>query len=139
MTTKYRPKSKLEYSQSDLTADFKGFIFDATQNAQTINDNIVPYDVLIDGAEVYISGGQIGDSISAQVVDINNVMGYGLNVVLGRYVTNWFIVPNQKSIVVSEYPAKIFSGLFLRLIYNNISLTSPAKVIVNYRLHRVLW
>lgn len=138
MPTKFTPKSKLEYSQSDLNANYIGFCFDAPAMQTTSHEYKLPYDCLIDGACMFSSGIEIGNYLSAQVVDKDNVLGYGTNVVLGQYVTNWYLTPNVLIDVGCEYPAKIFEGLYLKLNYTNVSSVA-SKVLINYRLHKVMW
>jgi hypothetical protein len=139
--SKYAPNSFHEYSSKDLNANFRGNKFVATKNTTTNNDMQITDDCLIDGAVLIVLGGVIGDKITAQVIDKDNIFGYGANTVLGQYVTDWYINP-QESFQLdfnSTYPAKLFTGLYLRIVYTSIGTENDVDVIINYKLHKVLW
>jgi len=138
--TKFAPTSSQQYSSKDLNANFKGNLFSATAGTTTTNDMQITDDHLIDGATLVCIAATIGDKITMQVVDKDNVMGFGANTVLGQYVTDWYINPNESKQLdfQSMYPAKIYSGLYLRMLYTSVGATN-VDVIVNYRLHKVLW
>jgi hypothetical protein len=138
--SQYAPTSSSQYSSKDLNANFKGNLFSATAGNVTNNDMLISDDHLIDGATLICINAAIGDKMTMQVVDKDNVMGYGANVVLGQYVTDWYVNPNESKQLdfQSAYPAKIYTGLYLRLIYTSTGSTN-VDVIVNYRLHKILW
>lgn len=138
--TKYSPEIENQYSSKALSANFRGFSFIANQSAITTFDFENTDDCLLNGAMLFVNGGEFGDKISAQVFDKNNVMGYGANIVLNQFITDWCIAPfeNKQFDIQSIYPAKIYAGLFIRAIYSSVGTSSP-KVVVNLKLHKVLW
>ena len=138
--SKYAPMSRSEYSKNDLNANFRGVKFDAAAGTTTTHDFKLDDDNLVDGASVFVLNAAIGDTLTLQVIDKDNVLGFGANVVLGQYVTEWFINPASASQgeFTSVYPAKIFGGLYLRKIYSSVGEVAPT-VVVNYKLHKVLW
>jgi hypothetical protein len=138
--SKYAPGNSSEYSAKDLNADFKGMKFTASAGTTTTNDLQINDDVLVDGAVFHAIGGEFGDKAKFQIIDKDNVMGFGTNVVLAQFVTDWYINPDI-SIQLDEkspYPAKIYSGLYVRVIYDSVGSTD-VKIILNLRLHKVLW
>lgn len=139
--SKYAPLSRNEYSKNDLNANFKGCKFTATKNSTTSYDMLISDDHLADGASVFVLNAAIGDKLTLQVIDIDNVLGYGANVVLGQYVTDWYINPSASSQgeFTSMYPAKILAGLYLRKIYTSVGTETDPTVVINYKLHKVLW
>lgn len=91
--------------------------------------------------ERYINGGTLiidnignNDKMTFQVIDKDNVLGFGTNVVLDQFITDYYI-PNNKLLEVRlDYPARISAGLYVRMIYTNTSLeTSTIKC--NLYLH----
>jgi hypothetical protein len=138
--SKYAPGSEKEYSAKDLNANFKGILFTATAGTTTTSDLLVSDDSLIDGAKLIVIGATIGDKGTLQVIDKDNVLGYGANTVLGQYVTDWYMNPNDSNQLDSKsaYPAKIFGGLYLRMIYTSVG-PSDVNIILNYKLHKILW
>ena len=140
INTKYSPSHSSQYSAKDINADFRGFKFTADAGQATTHEWAAPYDIIIDGGAMSTIGASLGDSVSLQVIDKDNILGYGANTVLGQYVTNWFMNP-QESVQINfqnGYPAKIVGGLYLRAIYYSVGGTD-VEVILNYRLHKVLW
>lgn len=138
--SKFAPISITQYGAKDLNASLQGTKFTAILGTETIHDYLVSDDYLIDGAIIIAISATIGDKVTCQVIDKDNVMGYGANVVLGQYVTNWYMNPNE-SIQMdfkSDYPAKIFAGLYLRIKYTSVGATN-VEVITNFKLHKVLW
>lgn len=138
--SQFNPNSQAQYSKSDLNADFKGLKFAATAGATTSGDLLLSHDYLIDGAIFFAKGAAMGDYVNFKIIDKDNVMGYGANTVLGQYVTTWYINPDStfQADMKSIYPAKIFSGLYLRMDYISTGGTN-VDVIINYKLHKVLW
>lgn len=80
-----------------------------------------------------------GDTATFQVVDIDNVMGYGAGCILGQYATNWYMRSDSQEQVneSTPYPVKLPAGLYLRLVYTSIGTTDVTVAII-YRLHKVL-
>jgi hypothetical protein len=100
-------------------------------------------DYKITRSSMWISGGQIvyrdasfGDYLTFQVVDKDNVLGFGNDVVLNTFVTKWYLDPSHTSMIVtSQYAAELkYSGLYLRAIYTSVGETD-VDVCINYDLH----
>lgn len=138
--SKYAPTSINEYGAKDINTSLQGVNFTAAAGIETINDFLIADDHLIDGAILTAIGSSLGDFVTCQVIDKNNVIGYGLNVVLGQYVTNWYMNPSLSRQIDfnSNYPAKIFGGLFLRIKYQSVGM-APVPITCNYFLHKILW
>jgi hypothetical protein len=81
--------------------------------------------------------GDWGSNVSLQVIDIDNVMGYGANVVLDEFVTSFYITDVVQDQISKEfnYPALVPANLYLRVKFNNISLTNTGKVALNIFSH----
>jgi hypothetical protein len=138
--SKYKPASDKEYSANDLNADFQGHKFTATAGQTTSSDYQVLNDCLIDGAMVFAKSAAIGDKVTFQIIDKDNVMGLGANTVLGQYVTDWYINPDStfQADFKSAYPAKLIYGLYLRTVYDSTG-ANDVTFIINYKLHKILW
>lgn len=140
MSTKFKPQSKLEYTSDALNTNLKGINFTALSNQVTTYDFLITEDSLIDGVQFHCLGANLKDKVTFQVVDKNNVLGLGLNKVLGQYITDWYVNPQitEQLNYASDYPAKILSGIYLRVFYTSTG-TAPVEVLCNFRLHKVLW
>ena len=81
------------------------------------------------GVKFKVCGGNDGDFLNFQIVDIDNLIGYGPGAVLDEFAKNWYVFPNEVE-TVREYKADIIPGLYIRAVYNNTGL-SDARFICN--------
>lgn len=83
---------------------------------------------------------QFGDYVDLQVVDVDNILRAGNNIVLAQYCTSWYLRSDSQEQLneTINYPAKVLSGLYLRLVYHSVGLEN-VTVTVNYRLHKALY
>lgn len=137
MTT-YTPKNINDFVSSAL--NFYGVGLTATPTIQTTTniDYVVPFDILITGAVLMVKNVTFGDNITFQVVDVNGILAPA-NTVLNQFVTNWYLVEDSEKQFEFQvnYPAKIYEGLILRVIYTSTGETPP-ELAVNYILHKIL-
>jgi hypothetical protein len=116
---------------------FRGASFIDTVTAQTTKD--IDYKIT---QERYINGGKLmvnnigpDDKITFQVVDKDNVLGYGAGVVLDEFIKDFYLPQNESLHVQLDYPAKIYAGLYLRLKYTNTNLADSITIKCNLYLH----
>lgn len=138
--TKYKPKVNNEYSSDDIKADFQGQNITATAGETTIHDFLLLHDYLVVGAVFSAIDTTFGDTVDFQIIDKDNALGYGNNIVLDQYVTNWAIDPGASRQIDynNPYPGKVPAGVYLRLIYNSVGEVNP-KISINYLVHKILW
>jgi hypothetical protein len=120
-------------------SDSEGFRFRGVSFVDTVDANStksIDFQVV---AERYINGGKLivknigeDDKITFQVVDKDNVLGFGANVVLDEFIKDFYLPTSESLNVQLDYPARIFAGLYLRLIYTN---TSPNEATVKCNLY----
>lgn len=97
-------------------------------------------DNFITGAILIASGVTFGDYVQFQVVDVDNVLGYGVNTILGTYINKWYLKSDRQEQFNESlvYPAKLPALVYLRLKYTSTG-TTPVEVAINYRLHKALY
>lgn len=139
--SQYKPSSRAGYSSLDLNLDFKGQKFDLSANTANNCDFLVSDDYILDGIIIDTLNHSLGDKISLQVIDKDNVMGYGSNVILKQFATDIYMTPGLTRQVdhQSVYPAKVFAGLYVRIIYTSVHESTAPTILVRYNLHKVLW
>lgn len=126
----------------DLDADkarfklqgFKGIAeVDSTSNI----DFKLPEDRWISGGVFIAQGTHWGDKICLQIVDIDNIMGYGAGLVLDEYVTDFYLVTDAEFQVQLESPyiALVPANLYIRIKYFNTSLLDPVEIAFNLVTH----
>jgi hypothetical protein len=140
INSKYSPSSKSEYGAKDLNLDVQGVKYDITANSTQDLDFLISDDYIMDGMILDAVNHVLGDKVTFQVVDIDNVLGYGANVVLKQFGTDVYMAPGLTRQVNADsvYPAKVFAGLYLRIKYTSVGETNPT-LLVRYNLHKVLW
>jgi hypothetical protein len=139
--TKYKPSNKSQFSADDMTTDFKGIRFDVNVNTITDCDYQITDDSILDGMIVDSINHVLGDKVTFQVIDKDNILGYGANVILRQFGTDIYMTPGIVRQVdhSSEYPAKIFTGLYLRIKYTSTDISVAPTILVRYKLHKILW
>lgn len=92
--------------------------------------------------ERYINGGilivdNIGneDTVTFQVVDKDNILGFGPEVVLDTFIDNFYVPKNIPLLISLSYPARIIKNLYLRCKYTSTH-ESGALVKCNLFLHK---
>jgi hypothetical protein len=89
--------------------------------------------LIIYGAQLLYENATKGDFISLQIIDKDNILGYGNDIVVASWIKKWFINSYENYWkVMSEYAGTIQAGLYLRLVYFNISLEKTVDIKINY-------
>lgn len=137
--TSYKPEKFVELGAVNLDFNAQGVKATATANTTTNIDYKLLDDCLITGITLLVSSATFGDKATLQVVDVDNVLGYGAGTVLKQPGTNWYMASDvQTQLSASSlYPAKITAGLYLRVIYTSTALLTGPTVCINYHLHKV--
>jgi hypothetical protein len=138
INTTFNPLNISDFRKDGLNFNAQGIKSTASALTSTNIDFKISGDQLLTGAEVLCSIPVFGDSITFQVVDVDGIFA-PVGTVLNQFVTNWYLAPDSTRQVNLQviYPAKIYNGLYLRLVYistGNITIV----VAVNYTLHSVL-
>lgn len=111
----------------------------ATKNAVTNFDlKIINSEKFLHGGVLIVQDAVHGDWVECQIVDIDNVLGYGSNTVLQVFLNKWFVDPvNSGMNIEAPYTGKIPMNTYIRLKYHSIGLISDVKVATNYYLHKL--
>jgi len=109
-----------------------GYNFIATANTNTAGDMVLPVKYLR-GAGFETEDHVFGDSITVQIVDKDNVLGYGAGLVVNTFGQTIQIPRTGFFTVLSEaISSAIPTGLYFRVIYHSVGTTS-VKMRVNCR------
>lgn len=75
---------------------------------------------LINEGSLLINGGKQGDTIGLQVVDKDNVLGYGVGAVLNTFAKDLGVNPGQVFQMHYKIPyvAKLYNFLYVRIVYS---------------------
>ena len=104
-------------------------------------DATTALDLKITGDRWYCSGGAMhvfapacGDYLALQLVDKDNILGYGANFVVRTFLENWYIPKNGQDMLDIPYGGLLPKDLYLRLLYTNTT-SFETMVAVNYFFH----
>lgn len=113
----------------DMNADVvkfrgKGISFTASAGTTTSYDYKLTEARLVSGTRLLVRNQAWGDHVKFQVVDVDNILGYGAGVVLDEFATEWYIVSDKEDQgnVVLTYSAEVLANLYIRLIYTSVGL-----------------
>lgn len=135
--TTYKPIKVSDFEANKLNYDAKGVSTTVTGGTTHNLDLTLTDDCLITGAWMITSDGYLGDTASFQVIDTTGMTGYPAGTVLSQFITNWYLPTAADAQFELAYPAKVYAGLTLRLVYNSTG-TSNVFLAINYKLHKIL-
>lgn len=92
-----------------------------------------PQQILYGGA-LHAQNPDFGDYVTFQVIDIDNVLGYGANVVIKEYIVKAYLNNHGTFEDYDDAGAYLPVGLYLRCIYHNVKTEGSTKVKINYLL-----
>lgn len=139
LTTKPVALSTPFADSNGYRARWYGFKGIATKN--TISN----VDFAIGSEDRYLNGGQLqlinaseGDSFCYQIVDKDNVLGYGAGVVLEEFVKNWQVdsTTENQGTYETTFLAKIYAGLYVRVKYTSTGTTNDVTIKLNLFLNK---
>jgi hypothetical protein len=136
--TTYNPPNINSFIKAALNFNAQGVSTTGTAGAVTNLDYTLSDDCLITGMELIINNGNYGDKASFQIVDGSGAFSGTPGTVLNQFATNWNIPPTADTQFDMAYPAKIYAGLTLRIVYTSTGTSNPF-IAINYKLHKVLF
>lgn len=127
---------KIDIRNNDFDFYGDGFSGMATKNTVTTFDfKITKDNCYCSGGEIIVQNAEHGDHIKIDVVDVDNIFGYGANAVLQTYLAKWYIDYRGKNVLEVPYAGYVYENLYLRLKYTSVGTTNDVKVAVNYSFH----
>jgi len=136
--TTYNPAHVSEFEKTKIQFAAKGVTSTLTANTTSNIDFLADHDYLLTGMQVIIKDAAVGDRVSFQAIDTTGVLGVPPGTVLQEFATDWYVPSNSNDQFDMVYPAKIFAGLTLRVVYTSTHLTQAPFFAINYKLHKVL-
>jgi len=90
-------------------------------------------DRYIRGMELILTNHVFGDSVNLQIVDNDNLLGYGVGTVLDQFATNWYIKDDEKSqgLIMQPLRAHIPGGLYIRIVYSSTGTVNDVNICFN--------
>lgn len=94
-------------------------------------------DRYINGLALILKNHAIDDTVGLQIVDVDNVLGYGSGAVLKTFGTNWNVDESQQHQGANSfnYAARILAGVYVRVVYVSTGGTD-VLVKLNLLLHK---
>lgn len=117
--------------KSDMTADIckfrgQGISFTATAGATTDYDYKFTAARILEAPLVMAKNQAWGDYLRFQIVDVDNVLGYGAGAVLDEFATTWYMDDTQRvqPKVDLWYSAEVLANLYIRVKYTSVGATN---------------
>ena len=100
---------------------FRGTSFSGVGIAETTTsiDFLLTECRWINGGCLILKNHVFGDSITFQIVDKDNVFGYGVNTVLDEFIKDFYLDDEKhaQAQIMLDYPARLPVGVYMRLKY----------------------
>lgn len=153
----YKPQRVSNFEASKLNFVGTGVLGSVPAGSITNIDYTVSDDYLLTGVMLNCQNQTFGDQVTFQVLDLSgNAKLYNdasqtwfsvpAGTLLNTFVSNWRLTADWQRQVDENlpYPAKIYGGLTLRLIYTSTAaaqtVANPSVTVsINYDLHKVLF
>lgn len=123
-----------------LSVIVKAHSFTANANTTTVSDFLLSEAFLFKGIRFISANATVGDYIRIDLIDKDNVLGFGANTVIRTPIEKAYIQSTANSgpleaddVSASELPA---SGLYLRISYTNTALLNAVNAYLNFILYR---
>lgn len=135
--TTFNPNKTADFERIKLTFNARGASATIPAGTTSSIDLLMTDDCLLTGAWLVTNDGNYGDSINFQIIDSAGTFTGTPGTVMLQAITDWFTVPTTDVQIDMIYPAKIYTGLALRIVYTSTG-SSDVFVAINYKLHKVL-
>jgi hypothetical protein len=136
--TTYKPLRSSELDSNKVNANTQGITGSIVGGTTGTLDYTLVDDCLLTGVTFFTNNASYGDSVNLQVVDTGGVL-YPPGTVLLQVATNWYVSPEDLVNIDFQYPAKLITGLTLRVLYTSVSAPEiTTSAFMNYKLHKVL-
>ena len=115
----------------------QGFSGVIPKNTTGTIDYKITQNLWLNGAQAIVKNGIWGDTCSFEVVDKDNILGYGSNVVINEFVSNWSIIEDQQDqgLVILPYAAMLPANLYIRVVYVSTGSTNDVQFALNLFVH----
>ncbi len=117
-----------------VSAKHDGIYQVCTKNSTTNIDFVMPGNRYLSGANWHIWDSVPGDYFKFQVIDIDNILGYGANFVLSTWVDKWYVASDNWIFHQSQTSGLVYGSLYLRAEFHSTGVILDPKVFVNYHL-----
>jgi len=133
------PMSHPFSSADGFSARFTGGLSGIAVKTTTTNiDYKLTEERWINGIRLILEKHVDGDKVDFQVVDVDNILGYGAGFLLDEFGKDWWVdsqLCTQPDVIVS-YPARILANLYLRIKYHSVGTVDDVQVRANLFLHK---
>lgn len=138
--TIYKPLRAAELDANKVNANAQGATGSLAFGSSNVNINLLlADDCLITGVVFFVNNANFGDFANLQIVDTAGILAPP-GTVLMQVATNWYVCPNELTNIDFQYPAKVYTGLTLRLVYSSAGTPGGGNTnaYINYKLHKCL-
>ena len=106
-------------------------------DTQNLDLKVTSGDRLFNGGMLYTTNAVIGDWIKVQIVDVDNILGYGSDYVVKTFIQKYYVFPGHVMTVKTPYAGKVLENLYIRMQYKSTGGTNVGLA-VNYFLTQAI-
>lgn len=117
----------IEPADVSTTLNARGYMFTATKNSDTNDDNSYAEDREIQGVILEVENFAPGDWVELHIVMPSNP-----EVVLNKFAETIYVKPSGRTEVVVQTSSLIPAGIVLRLCYHSVGLINDPEVYYDY-------
>ena len=136
--TTYNPPSVDSFVKTALLFNAQGVSATVTAGSTQNIDLTLTDDSLLTGVNVISGNGNFGDYVNLEVIDTSGAFTGVPGTLINQFVTNWYLAPEAQDEFKLSYPAKLLTGMTIRIIYVSTGTVNPFLA-TNYELHKILF
>ena len=133
INSKYSPQRWVDIEVSKVSPNVVGISEVVTQTTTENKDLLITDDFFIREIQVLTQNAAYGDTLTIKIIDIDNILGCGVNFVVSTPVSNFNVAPEHpKQEYSSVAPFKILAGLYIRVSYTSVGTSSDVSLGLNF-------
>jgi hypothetical protein len=86
----------------------------------------------VGGVEYWTTDSASGDWAAFQIIDIDNILGHGPNLILKQYIIKRFLCCGCVHTIKPYAPGEVPIGLYFRVIYHSVGTEKDPTIFINY-------
>lgn len=124
--------------KDNLRLRYTGIEGTAIAGTTTAIEYKVPEDRRLNGSQLFLRNHVFGDYLTFKVIDKDNVLGYGYNVILDIFATKFWVDPDNcgQGQYLCSYSALLIKDLYVVIEYTSVGQTN-VDVKAVFQMHKV--
>jgi hypothetical protein len=131
-------RTKMDLDAQRFAPYLDAFNFNPTGAGTTQTTYKVPVNIVYVAIKTSLAGQTNGDYAKVELVDVDNVLGFGAGTVLATPVVKQYVSQDPMNEFDILYPRYVMANLYIRVSYTSANSLSNVRLYVNLVGHKVL-